>query len=498
MNERAQINRMKFLLYTLTGIMIAAALAFGENARPNILLITSEDNGPELGCYGEPYVQTPNLDRLAESGVRFDRAFVTQAGCSQSRSSILTGLYPHQNGQIGLATWDFRMYREDTLNVVRSLKDAGYRTGIIGKLHINPASAFPFDFKDLPTANFDRKKLGRYANLAGEFMKASAEPFFLMVNYPDAHRPFIPQVDDLPEKPLTGADVKPLAYMGVDHPDLRQQTADHYNCMSRLDTLIGNLLEKLKNSGKSDNTLVIYLGDHGADLLRGKRTCLESGLRIPLIASWPGKTKAGQGRQELVSTIDLFPTILEASGADAPNALLPGRSLLPLLRGDAPDWRPYLFAEWHLHGLFNFFPQRSVRGERYKLIHNLAPQLENPEFDFVIGRHFPKVKTSVIESNPVVAAGYRSMKHAPEFELYDLENDPYEFKNLSGDRDHQVILERLKKQLFAWQDKTNDPLRHPDVLQQYIDEIITAIGDGNPKKSADWKWRYPEYFFESH
>ena len=475
---------------TLMGVLVLAA-----ETRPNILLITSEDNGPELGCYGEPYVKTPNLDTLAETGVRFDRAFVTQAGCSQSRSSILTGLYPHQNGQIGLATWDFRMYQADTPNVVRSLKDAGYRTGIIGKLHINPASAFPFDYKEIPTANFDRKKLGRYANLADEFMKTSEDPFFLMVNYPDAHRPFIPQVENLPEKPLTGADVKPLAYIGIDHPELRQQTADHYNCMNRLDTLIGDLLKKLKSSGKSDNTLVIYLGDHGADLLRGKRTCFESGLRIPLIVSWPGITKAGQERQELVSTIDLFPTILEASGSVTPNTL-PGRSLLPLLKGEKPNWRPYLFAEWHLHGLFNFFPQRSVRSERYKLIHNLAPHLENPEFDFVTGRYFPDIKKSVIESNPAIAAGYRSMKHAPEFELYDLENDPYEFENLSRNKDHQVTLERLKKQLFAWQEKTNDPLRHTDVVQQWIDEITTAIGDGNPKKKSDWKWRYSDYFLE--
>ena len=484
---------MKFVLQFLLVLLAASLPAAG---RPNILLITSEDNGPELSCYGEPCVRTPNLDKLAENGVRFDRAFVTQAGCSQSRSSILTGLYPHQNGQIGLATWDFRMYRKDTPNVVRRLKQAGYRTGILGKLHINPEAAFPFDFKEIPKANFDRKKLGRYAKLAGEFMKASQNPFFLMVNYPDAHRPFLPRVDNLPEEPLTGADVTPLAYMGVDHPELRRQTADHYNCMNRLDTLIGNLLKKLKASGKSDNTLVIYLGDHGADLLRGKRTCLESGLRIPLIASWPGAIRSGQVRQELVSTIDLFPTILEASGADAPNTL-PGRSLLPLLKGEKPDWRSYVFAEWHLHGLFNFFPQRSVRGERYKLIHNLAPDLENPEFDFVMRRHFPIVNTSVIESNPDIAAGYRSMKHAPEFELYDLENDPHEFKNLSGDKNHQVILERLKNRLFAWQDKTDDPLRHSKVLQLWIAEIKTAIGDGNPKKKADWNWRYPEYFFQS-
>ena len=484
---------MKLFLPFLIASLVAS-LAAAE--RPNILLITSEDNGPELSCYGEPYVRTPNLDKMAEDGVRFDRAFVTQAGCSQSRSSILTGLYPHQNGQIGLATWDFRMYREDTPNVVRCLKQAGYRTGIIGKLHINPASAFPFDYKEIPTANFDRKKLGRYAKLGGEFMNASEDPFFLMVNYPDAHRPFIPQVDNLPETPLTGGDVKPLAYMGVDHPELRRQTAHHYNCMNRLDSLIGHLLKKLKASGKSDNTLVLYLGDHGADLLRGKRTCLESGLRIPLIASWPGRATSGQVRQELVSTIDLFPTILEASGADAPGNLT-GRSLLPLLNGKKPYWRTYVFAEWHLHGLFNFFPQRSVRGERYKLIHNLAPDLENPELDFVMRRHFPKVGMSVFESSPAIAAGYRTLKQAPDFELYDLKSDPYEFKNLSGDKDHQPILDRLKKQLFAWQEESNDPLRHPDVLRQYIDEITTAIGDGNPKKKADWKWRYPDYFFQS-
>ena len=109
--------------------------------RPNILLIVSEDNGPELGCYGEPFVQTPVLDELAANGVRFQNAYVPQAGCSQSRAALLTGLYPHQNGQIGLATWKFRMYREDTPNIVRSLKAAGYRTGILGKLHINPAAS---------------------------------------------------------------------------------------------------------------------------------------------------------------------------------------------------------------------------------------------------------------------------------------------------------------------------------------------------------------------
>ena len=489
-------NPFKTLYLVLACCILTGVLANANDHRSNILLITSEDNGPELGCYGEPYVKTPNLDTLAENGVRFNRAFVTQAGCSQSRSSILTGLYPHQNGQIGLATWDFRMYQPDTPNLIRSLKVAGYRTGIIGKLHINPASAFPFDYQEIPTANFDRKKLGRYARLAGEFMRQSEDPFFLMVNYPDAHRPFTPQVENMPEEPLVAADVKPLAYMGIDHPHLRQQTADYYNCMNRLDTMIGQLLDTLEKSGKAGDTLVVYMGDHGADILRGKRNCYEGGLRIPLIAYWPGSIKGGQVCEELVSTIDLFPTFLEASGAVAP-PVLPGKSLIPILKGENPAWRTYLFAEWHLHGLFNFYPQRSVRGDRYKLIHNLLPGTENPEFDFSVDRHFPELQEALADSHSSISAAYRLMKHPPEFELYDLHADPYEFNNLSDDEDHQLILAKLKKQLSTWQEESNDPLRHPKVLQQWTAEINTAIGDGNPKKKADWKWRYPDYFFST-
>ena len=195
------MNRFGFLSLTLATLVALAPTSSGADP-PNILLIVSEDNGPELGTYGDPYARTPNLDRLAADGVRFDRAFVAQAGCSPSRASFLTGLYPHQNGQLGLATWGFRMYREDTPNMARSLKEAGYRTGLIGKLHVNPESAFPFDFKAIPTANFQRKNLADYARHAESFFGASDQPFFLSVNYPDAHRPWLRQAEGLPEDPL--------------------------------------------------------------------------------------------------------------------------------------------------------------------------------------------------------------------------------------------------------------------------------------------------------
>ena len=219
-------------------------------------------------------MQTPSLDLLSAQGVRFNRAYVPQAGCSQSRAALLTGLYPHQNGQIGLATWKFRLYDEKTPNLVRSLKEGGYRTGIIGKLHINPASAFPFDFKRIPSGNFSRSKLGGYAKAANEFITESNEPFFLSVNYPDAHRPFINKIDGIPKQTLKGKDVKSLPYFGIDTMELREQTAGYYNCMSRLDSLIDDLLDVLKKSGKWDETLIIYLGDHGGDMLRGEKNFL--------------------------------------------------------------------------------------------------------------------------------------------------------------------------------------------------------------------------------
>jgi len=491
----AHVGEIFGLAAVLLLIVVPPAAAKDAGARPNILLIVSEDNGPELGCYGEPFVRTPVLDKLAADGVRFHNAYVPQAGCSQSRAALLTGLYPHQNGQIGLATWKFRMYREDTPNIVRSLKDAGYRTGIIGKLHVNPAAAFPFDFRQIPSANFARKKLDDYAKRAEAFFTAADKPFFLSVNYPDAHRPFIRQVDGLPELPLAAADVKPLAYFGLDTPQLRAETANYYNCMSRLDSLIGDLLAVLRKSGKADSTMVVYLGDHGADLLRGKRTSYEGGVRVPLIVNWPGHAKPKQVRKELVSTLDLMPTLTAVAGA-APVAGLPGRSLLRLLRDEPTQWRRHLFTEYHTHSAHNFYPQRTVRNARFKLIQNLMPGRENPGHDFTLKRFFPNLPQAIEAAPEQVRASYRRMKTPPEYELYDLQADPHEFRDLAANADHAVTLAELKKRLAAWRVETNDPLLDRDNLTRLKAEIDACIVDGGPRKSR-LALTYPDYFFPS-
>jgi len=446
------------------------------NPRPNILFIVSEDNGPELGCYGAP-VKTPNLDKLAAEGTRFQRAFVTQAGCSQSRASFFTGTYPHQNGQIGLATWDYSMYRENTPNYVTDLKKSGYRTGIIGKIHVNPESAFDFDWWELKGGNFQRKNLGEYADAAIKFINESEDPFYLQVNYPDAHDPFLSQVDGRPAEILNGDMVEPLPYFGVTNQELKQKTADYYNCMMRLDDYVGDLVQKLKESGKYENTLIVYIGDHGADMLRGKRTCYEGGVRIPLMISWPGHGKKGFVYDGLVSTIDLYPTFMEISGNPVPDHLS-GVSLADVLKGDTEPVREYLFTEYHLHSNQNSYPQRAVRNDRYKLIHNLVPGYKNPGYDFTIGKKIdPEGMEEALKTAPKnVVTAYERMKKPPEYELYDLEKDPFEWDNLAGRKKYREVFEEMKGALSGWQEETRDPLTDKKLAEKLFLEIVNADG----------------------
>lgn len=483
-------------------LLVASAVLL-QAASPNVLLIVSEDNGPEIGCCGDPYARTPNLDQLASQGVRFTRAFVPQAGCSQSRASFLTGLYPHQHGQIGLATWGFRLYREDTPNLPRSLKAAGYRTGIIGKLHINPESAFPFDFHEIPGANFNRKQLGDYAKYAASFISASDTPFFLSVNFPDAHDPWLRQVDGLPKSPQTGAQVKAMPYVGIDPPAMREMVADYYNSLARLDACVGELLATLEKSGKASNTIIIYIGDHGADFLRGKRTCYEGGLRIPLLIRWPGKAMP-QVREELVSTIDLMPTVLAACGASAV-ADLPGMPLQPLLANEPVSWRTHLFAEYHTHAAAsNYHPQRSVRTERFKLIENLLPDTLNPDYADTIRKletaarkhgeaEFDDyIPEAIAVAAPEVRAAYAVMEKPPRYELYDLRADPHEFHNLAAAPEHAATLVELTQALTQWRQSTRDPLLEAQNLDQLTAEVSAVK---SKSESRQLTWGYPDYFF---
>ena len=463
----------------------------------NVLLITSEDNGPHLGCYGDPYAKTPHLDRLAARGVRFANAYITNPVCSPSRGSILTGLYPHQNGQIGLATHKYAMYRKWP-NVVSLLKGAGYRTGMIGKLHVNPPSAFPLDYHALSGSNFNKRNMRQFAAAADKFVNAGAPPFFLMVNFPDAHFPLIKQDSGLPARPLEGKDVKTLPQVGVDNERLRGFTANYYNCLSRLDSGVGLLLEVIAKAGQADNTLVIYLGDHGAQFSRGKTTLYEGGVKVPFIVHWPGRGKGGQARDELVSSVDILPTILAASGVQAPKNL-PGLSLLPLCEGKKAPWRQYLFTEKAGSAPWWTCPKRTVRDKRYKLHVALTPDREDPMHDaYATGENtFFKAGTKPAELAKAPArtrAAYAAWKANRAVELYDLAADPHEWVNLADDPKYTHVRKRLLEAMAKWRKETADPFADEAKLKKYLDEMDTVVAKKiNYRRKKGFRWRYLDY-----
>lgn len=498
------MRRTGFLAFpfwaAIVAVVSAAIPAAGAESRPNLLLLVAEDVGLQLGCYGDPLARTPRLDRLAAQGIRYERAFVTQSVCSPSRASLLTGLYPHQHGQIGLATHQFTMVRHWP-NLPGLLKQAGYRTGRLGKLHILPEDAFPFDFvwDDGRYLSFKSRDVQTTAEVAKRFMDEGG-PFFLMVNFADAHTPFLRQSHGVPAAPREPDDVAMPAAVGVNTERLRTHAANYYNSVERLDTGVGLVLDALEKSGHAGNTIVLFLGDHGPQFSRGKTTCYELALRVPLILRLPERVAAV--RRELVSIVDVLPTLLDLARLEKP-AHLAGASLLPRDLDRAAESRTYLFAEWNSSHPFPgpslFFPQRSVRDDRYKLIVTLLPRGANPVEHYYTSQALLDVgpTQAEIDAAPArVSAAYATWREGPPLELYDLEADPEEFINLAENPDFAAVRTRLLDALTHWRRQMGDPL-----LDGYKLAMLAA---------EDWEradrmqregrtnappWRYPSYLY---
>ena len=472
-----------------------------SSGRPNILLIVGEDHGCELSCYGDPVIKTPNIDRLAADGILFENGYVTQSVCSPSRSTLFTGLYPHQNGQLGLATHQFRWFRKWP-TTYSLLRQSGYRTGLIGKTHVLPSDAVePFvDFRYQPKSNFAKKKVAEYAVKAGEFFRAADEPFFMTVNYPDAHWPLQGQVDGLPTTRVDADDVKMMPYIGEPGdttPRMRKVLQNYYDCMLRLDECVGQLLQQLDDSGKRESTLVIFIGDHGAQMARGKVTVYEGGLRVPFVARWPGVIAPQQRSHELVSTIDLLPTFADAAGISPPGNL-PGQSLRPVFAGKSGGtFRQFLACERNCDAAHITFPQRTIRDARYKLIHSPIRDREDPAARYYRihgASHWSGclADAELTQASKRTQAGYARWLNPPEFQLYDLQADPHEWNNLASDADHKSAKTRLINALRDWQAATSDPARNAEKLALLMQE--TDALNKNKKRSPSAGWQYLTYW----
>ncbi|HCO93098.1 MAG TPA: heparan N-sulfatase [Phycisphaerales bacterium] len=442
-----------------------------ENNRPNVVLIVSDDHGLEtLGCYGNPVIKTTNLDALAAEGVRFTNAFCTSASCSASRSVILSGMYNHANGQYGHQhSYHHFISFENIKTLPVMLTEAGYRTGRIGKYHVAPESVYKFDVA-LPG---NSRSPVQMAQNCRDFVNANdGKPFFLYFCMSDPHRGG-GVANELPGKPDRFGNKAKGGYPGIkevrydpkdvvvppflpDTPECRAELAQYYQAISRVDQGVGKLLDVLRESGKYDNTIVIYISDNGVAFPGAKTTLYEPGMNLPCIVRSPGQKKKGIACDALVNFADLAPTILDFAGALPGKNSFQGRSFKPVLEQEHPKGWDVTYASHTFHEITMYYPMRVVRQRRYKLIWNIAHGLDYP---FASDLWAASTWQATIKAGKKYY-GKRTVEaylHRPKFELYDLQNDPHEVKNLADDPKHNKVLEELKEELKAFQKRTKDP-----------------------------------------
>ena len=459
----------------LSAILCCSSRPADESSRPNVLVITADDLGLQLSSYGDQVIETPNLDAFAASSVQFDVAYVAQASCSPSRSAMFTGLYVHSNGQFGLTNAsDFSLHPHLVdATIPNILGRDGYRTGIIGKLHVDPQDRFEWGLR----SGVDARDVGGMAAVAEEFMAAEDEsPFFLMVNYVDPHAyrerdpdtrqvvgdwTFLDRHKGFPETLVEPGEKTLFPFQGIDSPQQRKRVAGYYNEVLRFDAGVGLLLGALERLGHADHTLVILTGDHGPPFDRAKTTVYEAGLRVPFLVRWPGVSKPGRSGA-MVSTVDILPTILDATGTPAAVAMQ-GMSLRPVLAEAEAEWREYLVGEFHMHGR-PWFPRRAIRDDRYKLIHNLLADSSRPSIRIDGDLGYLASREERYEGT-LVRQAFDTFAEPPEFELYDLAEDPWEFRNLAGEADLADELQRLQTALMDWRLQTDDPLLDPNFVE---------------------------------
>ncbi len=445
--DTLSLNRREFLRFAglgAAGWSLAAAapapslvrVPYGR--RPNIVWIMAEDMCPDMGCYGTPQVQTPNLDRMAAEGIRYTNAFVTCPVCSPSRSAMITGMY-----QTSIGAHNHRSHRDDgyTLpNRVRLITDylrkAGYYNANNGKTDFNfKTDGNPFDGKDWK-------------------QRKEAQPFFAQITLPVTHRNFSRDK----KNPIDPAKVEIPPYY-PDHPLTRRDWADYLESIQLMDGQVGELLARIEAEGIADNTVVFFIGDNGRCHVRGKQWLYEGGIHVPLIIRWPGMIKGGRVCEDMVSTIDVSATVLKLAGIEPPSHM-EGQVLL----GPDAVKREYIIAARDRCDE-TVDRIRCVRTRQYKYIRNFMPERPYTQFNAYKTRQYPVVALMEVlhKQGKLTEAQARWMApRRPAEELYDLVNDPHEIHNLADNPKHRMKLIELRAILDHWIFETGDQGQTPE------------------------------------
>ena len=436
----------RFLLCFLVSSICVPALG-DEQRKPDIVVYLADDlSASDLAIYGGKDIETPSIDALAAEGITFDRAFVASPACAPSRAALLTGLMPARNG----AEENHTFPREGTLRLPRILNQLGYQTAAFGKVaHQKSAANYGFEVIDL------QKDIPQVRASVTRFLenRNDPRPLALFVGVSNPHVPWpsqstvTPSAINLPPKLL-------------DTPQTRVQRSRYLQEVKDLDAYLGEL-RALTDKHLSKEKLFVFSSDHGAQFPFGKWTLYDEGIRVPFIITHSGTIQAGSRTDAMVSWIDLLPTLIEICGGTVPQTI-DGRSFLQVLTGESDSHRDRIFTTHSGDKLMNVYLSRSVRTDRYKLIWNPHPEFAfTTHIDLLLretsGDYF-KEWTDRAKTDQQAARVVASHHGRPEFELFDLENDPYEQNNLADSERMRDVREGLLSELNTWIKDQGDEL----------------------------------------
>ena len=451
------------ILFPLFTLIVAGIVPVFAQERPNILFILSDDHSaPWVGCYGTSNVRTPTLDKLAAEGMRFNRFFCVAPQCVPSRAGMMTG---RSAVAARMTRFSAPLPREETIFPEVLRQAGGYYTGVCGRIyHLdgsgtrnagvslktfqdNKLVTFP-DRMDFVEVGDQRRNGERFSAFLDQVPKG--RPFFFWANTSDPHHPW-----DATDLQLDPKSLQLPGYM-PDTPAMREAFAAYLGEINRLDGLVHDVLAVLEKRDLVKNTIVVFTGDNGMALPHGKGALYDPGLNTPLIVRWPGHVKPGSVTDELISGEDYGPTLIAAAGLQAPTRMS-GHNFLPLLLGESYQGRKYLFAERGVHGgailrtdtkanAIDF--SRMVRSDRYKLIYNFTTHFPYAPVDSSGMAYWKQMVADHADGRlaaPLDRA-YFTMPR-PIYELFDLQTDPNELNNLSGQPATAAVEKELKEAL---------------------------------------------------
>lgn len=490
------------LILCLASVSIASAAGAAgaaEAVAPNVLIIMADDcTYNDLPLYGGQNARTPHIDKLATQGLVFNQAYLTSAMCQPCRAELYTGQYPMRNG----CAWNHSASLPTTTSMPHHLGALGYRVGIAGKVHVKPAKAFPFtDVSGFdkncvrnPTQKHDLAAIKRFMQgpqrAAGNLKlpikkpgRQTAQPFCLVIALVEPHVPWV--MGDASKYPPKKIKLPPNI---ADTPRTREDFGKYLAEITYMDQQVGDILRVLEETGKANDTLVLFTSEQGSQFPGCKWTNWNTGVHTALIARWPGKVPAGKRTDAVVQYADVLPTLLHAATpqvndpADSPVRPAPklpgpplkpiggyahkfdGTSFLPVLLGQSQAHRRYAYGMHNNIPEGPAYPLRSITNGRFRYIRNLRPE------ELYIEKHLMGLKGKAVLNNPYWATWLRESAESPRTyslvkrymrrpaeQLYDTLADPYELTDLAADKAHQAIKAELSGELDRWMKEQGDP-----------------------------------------